>query len=132
MKISSKIKRLIIIAFVLAIVAAGAIVIKNIILGEVREQIRAQLGYSRMYLSAFPPALIIEDARSVSTNPFYFARKITVKISAAALLSQNKPFNIIVEDPVVRFYPPPEAEKSTAAIRAAEAKGRLGRARAVR
>lgn len=112
MKISLKIKRLIIIALILAVVSAGAIVVKNIILGEVREQIRSQMGYSRMYLTAFPPALIIEDARSVSTNPFYFARKVTVKISAAALLSQNKPFTIVADDPVVRFYPVSQDEKS--------------------
>lgn len=113
MKLSSKIKRLIIILLILTAVAAGAVVVKNIILGEVREQIRSQLGYSRIYLTAFPPALIIEDARSVSTNPFYFARKVTVKISAAALLSQDKPFSVLVDDPVVRFYPVPGDEKSS-------------------
>ena len=104
MKKSSKIKRLIIISAVLAGVAAAGIVAENIILGEIRERIRSQIEYSRMYLSAFPPALIIEDARSVSANPFFFAGKITVKISAAALLSQNKPFDVVIENPVVQYY----------------------------
>ncbi|MFW6136451.1 MAG: translocation/assembly module TamB domain-containing protein [Candidatus Aminicenantaceae bacterium] len=111
MKKSSKIKRFVIVPLVLAAVAAGGMVAKNIILDEVRGKIRSQLEYSRMSLSAFPPAVIIENARSVSTNPFIFARKITVQISPRALFSQNKPFHFVAEDPVVRFYPSSQTEE---------------------
>jgi hypothetical protein len=79
-------------------------VVKNLVLNEVKDRIRSVLNYDRLYISTFPPALVIEDARSVSSSPFFSAQQIQVRISLRSLLSPDKPFQVFVERPVLRIF----------------------------
>jgi len=90
---------------VLALVLFGAgTFFKNLVLNEVKDRIQSVLGYDRLYLSTFPPSLVIEDARSVSSSPFFSAQRIQVRISLKSLLSPEKPFQVFVERPVLRIF----------------------------
>lgn len=104
LKIRRRLRSFLILA-VLAIVLFGAgTVVKNLVLNEVKDQIRSVLAYERLYLSTFPPSLVIEDARSVSSSPFFSAQRIQVRISLKSLLSPEKPFQVFVDRPVLRIF----------------------------
>ena len=102
--ISKKIKRFFIFCVAALVFATAGNLAKNIFLNQVKKKIQQNFGYTRLYLSLFPPALIIEDARSISPSPFFLAKKVSVKISTRSLLSRDKPFTVFIEDPVLRVY----------------------------
>ncbi len=106
MKIKKKFKALIIIAFIFLLLFAAGLVLKNHFLKSIEERIQSAFNYSEMKLSIFPPSLIMEDARSLSASPFFSAKRIVVKISYRSLLSRSKPFNVMIEEPVLRIYEP--------------------------
>ncbi len=99
-----KFKSLIILGVILLILIGASLVVKNIFLRQVKKQIQASFGYTGLHLNIFPPTLIIEDARSTSSSPFFSASKISIRISFQALLSREKPFRVFIENPIFRFY----------------------------
>jgi len=101
-----KLKRIFILLAVFIVLFAASTLVKNIILGHIKQRIQTTFGYSRLYLSVFPPALIIEDARSVSTSPFFSASRVSIRISTRSLISRNQAFSVVVQDPVLRVYAP--------------------------
>ena len=104
MKIWKKFKALIITALILLVVLTSGMIIKNVFLKRVEERIRSAFNFSEMKLSLFPPSLVMEDARSLSASPFFSAKRIIIKISYQSLLSRSKPFNVTIEDPIIRIY----------------------------
>jgi len=102
-----KLKILIIIAATAIFLISTGTIIKNIVLNKIKDKIQANFGYSELRLSVFPPALILEDARSRSAAPFFSAKKISVGISFKSLLSKERPLKILVEDPILRLYSSP-------------------------
>ncbi|MBN1270839.1 MAG: translocation/assembly module TamB domain-containing protein [Candidatus Aminicenantes bacterium] len=103
MKLSRKIKSLITLGAVFLFLFGAGVVIKNVLLGQVKKQISSTFNYSNLHLSVFPPALIVEGARSISLNPFFSARKVVIGISLRALLTRNKPLEIFFENPILRM-----------------------------
>ncbi|NOR14350.1 MAG: hypothetical protein GQ544_01465, partial [Candidatus Aminicenantes bacterium] len=104
LKIRRRLRTFFILA-VLALVLFGAgTAVKNLVLDEIKDQIQSVLGYDRLYVSTFPPALVIEDARSVSSSPFFSAEKIQVRVSLKSLLSPDKLFQVFVDKPVLRIF----------------------------
>jgi len=99
-----KLRRFFILGLIALVLFGASNLVKNLVLNQVKKKIQSSFGYTRLYLSLFPPALIIENARSVSTSPFFSARKISVKISTRALLSRDKPFIVLIDNPVLRIY----------------------------
>jgi len=99
-----KVKRFIILGLIALLLFAAGNLVKNIVLSQVKKRIQSSFGYSRLYLSLFPPSLIMEDVRSVSTSPFFSAKKVSIKISTRSLLSRDRPFNVIIEEPILRIY----------------------------
>jgi len=97
-------KSLIILGVILFILIGAGLVVKSIFLRQVKKQIQASFDYAHLHLNIFPPTLIIDDARSTSSSPFFSASKISVRISFQALLSREKPFQVFIENPTFRFY----------------------------
>ena len=102
--ISKKIRRFFIFCILILVLVGAGNLAKNIFLNQVKKKIQESFGYTRLYLSLFPPALIIEDARSVLPSPFFLAKKVSIKISTKSLLSREKPFTVFIEEPVLRVY----------------------------
>jgi hypothetical protein len=104
MKRKRKLKSLIIFGVIFLIIFGAGIVLKNIFLQQIKKQIQSNFGYSQLRLKVFPPELVIEDARSTTSSPFFSANKISVRMSFQALLSREKPFQALIENPIFRFY----------------------------
>lgn len=103
MRLKKRLKSLIILMVIVLVLFGAGTVLNNIFLRQVKRSIQSRFGFDRVRLSAFPPALIIQDIRTTSLAPFVSARKITVKISFPALLSGQRRFHVIVDDPILRF-----------------------------
>ena len=103
---------LIITGVIFLIIFGAGLVLKNIFLRQIRKQIQSSLGYSQLHLNIFPPKLIIEDARSTTASPFFSAEKISVSMSLQALFSREKPFQVLIEKPIFRFYESSETRES--------------------
>lgn len=104
MRRKRKLKSLVITGVIVLVIFGTGFVLKNIFLQQVKKQFQSSFGYTRLHLNIFPPSLIIIDARSTSSSPFFSARKISVRMSFRALLSREKPFNVFIENPIFRFY----------------------------
>ena len=82
----------------------GALVIgKNIFLRQARAKLDSIITYARLRLSSLPPALVLEDVRTVAAPPLFSARKVTVRISTMSLLRKEKPLTVIIEGPVLQI-----------------------------
>ena len=102
-----KIRRLkSLIAFLLlALLLLGAgIVLRNLILGQVKKRIEAALHYTSLRLSVLPPAIVLEDVRTVSASPFFSADKIVAQIPYLSLFKRDRPLRVFIEHPVLRLY----------------------------
>jgi hypothetical protein len=103
-KMKKRFKKLVILFVVLMLLVGSGIILRHIALSQIRGKIQQSLGYSELRFSVFPPALILEDARSKSISPFFSARKVEVRISFRSLLSKERPLDIRMENPILRIY----------------------------
>lgn len=110
-KMKKRFKKLVILFVILFLLFVSGVVLRNIALSQIRGKIQDNVGYSELYLSVFPPALVLEDVRSKSISPFFSARKVAVRISFKSLLSKERPLNILMENPILRIYGTPGREE---------------------
>ena len=104
MRINKKIKRLIGFGVVVLVLFVAGIVVKNIVLHQIKKKIQSSIDYTHLHISVLPPILILEDVRSLSVSPFFTARRVSIRISYKALLSKEKPLNVVIENPELRIY----------------------------
>jgi len=102
-----KLKSLLILAILAAVLFGGAIVLRNFLLGQIERRIQAAFNYSRIRLSLLPPAVVFDDVRTVSLSPFFSARRVAAKISFLALFSRAKPLTVFIDQPVLRLSDAP-------------------------
>ncbi|MGD2294825.1 MAG: translocation/assembly module TamB domain-containing protein [Candidatus Aminicenantes bacterium] len=103
MKLNRKIKSLIVLSVIVLFVLGAGVVVKNIFLQQVKKKTQDRFVYSHGHLKIFPPSIVFENARSVSSSPFFSARKVSVGISIKSLFSKEKPFHVFIENPVLRI-----------------------------
>lgn len=106
MKVNRKIKALFVACLIILLFLAGGVVVRNIILRQVKNKIESSLGYSNIHLKIFPPTLVIDDARTTSSSPFFSAGRISIQLAFRYLLSKEKPLLVLIESPILRFYSP--------------------------
>lgn len=106
MALSRKVKSLIVLGIIFLFILGAGVVLRSIILQQVKKQIQPNLNYSHIYLKIFPPTLIIDDVRSISTSPFFSAGRISIRLSIQSLFSREKPFHVLIEKPILRVYAP--------------------------
>jgi len=80
------------------------LLLKNFLLHQVKIRIEASLHYAKLRLSVIPPAIILEDVRTVSVSPFFSARKVVIQVPYLFLLNRNKPLRVFIDQPVLRVY----------------------------
>jgi hypothetical protein len=111
MKAHKKLRLFVILAVILLLLAGSGVVLKNIFLRQITEKVQSSFEYSNLYLSLFPPVLILEDVRSLSSSLPFSAEKIAVRLSYGALLTRERPFNVTIERPILRLDSTPDKKE---------------------
>lgn len=101
-----RVRRALVFALVLAVLAAVLAAGKSVLLNEVRKEIRKAYAYDRLALSYFPPALVIENVRSLAEPPAFRARRVRIDVSYLSLLRSRKAITVALDSPEVRLRPP--------------------------
>ncbi|MEA3421716.1 MAG: hypothetical protein U9Q97_08590, partial [Acidobacteriota bacterium] len=102
MKANKKLKVLISISVIILILVGTGSIIGSIFLRRVKNKIQSNFDFTEVHISFFPPVLVLNDIKSVSLSPYFSAKKVSLKISYKSLLSREKPFNVFIEQPVLR------------------------------
>ncbi len=92
-----------------AVLAAGVIVAKNALVREIRGQVQRSFAYDRLRVSYFPPALVIENFRSLGDAPLLQARRVRVEIPYLSLLRNRRSLSVVVQSPRIHLRPAPAA-----------------------
>jgi hypothetical protein len=104
--LAQKARRTAVAAAVLILLAVSLIVGKNIVLNEVSKGIRKSFAYESLKLSYFPPALVLENFRSLGDPPVVRARQVRIGISYISLLRNRKNLTVVIDSPEVHLRPP--------------------------
>jgi hypothetical protein len=104
MKRNKRLRSLILFLLLLALLLGAGLSLRNFILHRIKSAIQTSLNYSKIHLSAVPPAVVIEDIRTISSSPFFSASRIEVRISYLTLFNRDKPLRVLIEQPVLRIY----------------------------
>ena len=88
---------------VLAVLFSSLVIGKNVFLGEVRKEIHKSFAYDSLKASYFPPALVLENVRSLTGPPTFRARRVRVEVSFLSLLRNQKSISVLLESPEVHL-----------------------------
>jgi len=102
-----KIRRSAVTALVLAGLFSGVVVGKNVFLGRLKGELRKVFVYGELRASYFPPALILEDVRSIAGPPLFRAKRVRIELPFGSLLRNEKSVTVILESPQIRMRPEP-------------------------
>jgi len=91
---------------VLVLLAVGLIVGKNVLLSEVRKGIGKSFAFDRLTVSYFPPALVIENFRSLADPPALRARRVRIGLPYTSLLRNRKILSVSIDSPEFHIRPP--------------------------
>ena len=98
-----KVRRVTVFVLVLGVLFSSLVAGKNIFLGEVRKEIRKSFAYDSLTASYFPPALVLENVRSLAGPPTFRARRASVEVSFLSLLRNQKSIFVRLESPEIRL-----------------------------
>ncbi len=112
-----KIRRVMVFVLVLGILVVSMVVGKNVFLGEVRKEIRKSFAYDSLKLSYFPPALVLENVRSLAGSPALRARRVRIEIPYLSLLRNRKVLSVALDSPEIRITPAAPGAPRPKAIR---------------
>jgi len=101
-----KVRRTAVALLVLAVIAIVLIVGKTALLNEVRQGIGKTYGYDRLAISYFPPALVIENLRSLSDPPAVRVRRVRIEVPYLSLLRNRKSLSVVLDSPEIRVARP--------------------------
>ncbi len=106
-----RLKSLIAFALFIFILFSGAVVLRNLILRQIRKKIETSLHYAHIRLTVLPPSIILEDVRTVSASPFFSAEQIVLQMPFLSLLKRDRPLRVFIERPVLRIYEKPRPDQ---------------------
>ncbi len=98
-----KVRRAAVFILVLTVLVVSLVVGKNILLKEVGAGIHKSFAYDSLKLSYFPPALVIENVRSLAEPPALRARRVRIEIPYLSLLRNRKVLTVVLESPEVHI-----------------------------
>lgn len=104
MKLKKRLRTIIILSIIALVLGSAGVVLRNIFLNQLKSRLQSVVGFRDLHFSVFPPSIVIDDVRSISTSPFFSARKISITISLRALLTKNRPISTIIEEPILHVY----------------------------
>ena len=103
--LAKKARRATVFVLVLAVLAVSLVVAKNILLKEVAAGIHKSFVYDSLKLSYFPPALVIENVRSLTEPPALRARRVRIEIPYLSLLRNRKVLSVVLDTPEIHIRP---------------------------
>jgi len=98
-----KIRRFAVTVIVLGVLFSSLVVGRSVFLNEVRNEVRKSFTYARLKLTYFPPALVLEDVRSLSGPPTFRARRVRIELPYLSLLRNRKSISVVLDTPEVRL-----------------------------
>ncbi|MGB8959294.1 MAG: translocation/assembly module TamB domain-containing protein [Candidatus Aminicenantales bacterium] len=101
-----KVRRAAVFILVLTVLVVSLVVGKNVLLKEVGAGIHKSFAYDSLKLSYFPPALVIENVRSLADPPALRARRVRIEIPYLSILRNRKVLTVVLESPEVHIRPP--------------------------
>ena len=101
-----KVRRFAVTVIVLGVLFSSLVVGRSAFLNEVRKEVRKSFTYARLTLSYFPPALVLEDVRSLSGPPTFRARRVRVELPYLSILRNRKSISVLLDTPEVRLVRP--------------------------
>ncbi len=107
-------KRIIsLVAFIvlIGVLLGGGIYVRNVILRQVSKRIQSYVNYSALHLRAFPPAIVLDDIRTVSPSPFLSAKRLAVELPFDSLFKSDRPLVVFIDQPVVKVSAGREEDK---------------------
>jgi hypothetical protein len=111
-KIYKKIRSLIIFSAIILLFLGAGVVIKNILLNQIKKNIEASFYYDHLHMSFFPPLLVMEEVRTRTITPFFTAEKISMSLSYKSLLTRQRPFQVEIEHPVLKISESPAKDET--------------------
>jgi hypothetical protein len=104
--LARKFRRTAVVVLVLAALAVVLILGRNILVSEVGKAVERSFAYDRLRLSYLPPALVIENVRSLADPPALRARRVRVEIPLLSILRNRKVVSVVIESPEILIRPP--------------------------
>lgn len=98
-----KLRRFAVTVIVLGVLFSSLVAGRSAFLNEVRKEVRKSFSYAGLKLSYFPPALVLEDVRSLSGPPTFRARRVRIELPYLSLLRNRKSISVILDTPEVRL-----------------------------
>jgi hypothetical protein len=117
-----KLRRFAVTVIVLGVLFASLVAGRSVFLNEVRKEVRKTFSYAGLKLSYFPPALILDDVRSLSGPPTFRARRVRIELPYLSLLRNRKSISVVLDTPEIRLVgaaagaPPTKAGRPTAVL----------------
>lgn len=105
--LARRIRRAAVFVFVLAVLAVSVIVGKNALVREIGSQVHKNFAYDRLRVSYFPPALVIENFRSLGEAPLLRARRVRIEIPYLSFVRNRRILSVVVQSPEIRIRPAP-------------------------
>ncbi|MBE3124159.1 MAG: translocation/assembly module TamB domain-containing protein [Acidobacteria bacterium] len=100
-----KVRRVTVFLLVLGVLFSSLVVGKNVFLGEVRKEVSKTFAYDSLRASYFPPALVLENVRSLTGPPTFRARRVRVEVPYLSLLRNRKVLSVTLDSPELRLAP---------------------------
>ncbi len=104
-----RIRSLIAFGALVAVLLGGGIILRNLLLSQVKKRIQSVLEYQSIHIRPFPPTIVFEDVQTVSLQPAFSAKLVSISLPLTSLLKNEKPLTVFIDQPVVRIVPEPAA-----------------------
>jgi hypothetical protein len=101
--LAQKARRAAVFVVIILLLAGSLVVGKNILLNEVRKGIHKSFAYDSLKLSYFPPALILENVRSLTDPPALRARRVRIEIPYLSILRNRKILSVVLDTPEIHL-----------------------------
>jgi hypothetical protein len=107
-----KARRTAVFVLVLVVLAAAVVLGKNALLNEVRKGIRKNYAYGRLAVDYFPPALVVEDLRSLADPPAVRVKRVRIEVPYLSLLRNRKSLSVSLDSPEFHIVRRPAAPRT--------------------
>ena len=98
-----KVRRWSVTVFVLTLLLAGVFVGKAVVLKDLERELHKYILYSRLDVSYFPPALVLDDVKSLGGDTAFEVRRVRIEIPFLSLLRSERSVSVLLEQPVIRL-----------------------------
>jgi len=100
-----KVRRWSVTVFILSLLFAGMVVGKTVVLKDLERELHKYIFYSRLQVSYFPPALVLDDVKSPEGPTAFVVRRVRVEIPFLSLLRSERSVSVVLESPEIRLTP---------------------------